>query len=246
MPAISKPVDGVRRVRMAPDDRERMILEEAVRFFARHGFTAQIREFATEAGISQGLIYRYFRSKRDLVERVYEHNFLKRWDPAWEILLQDRDVSLDDRLRQFYRRYLGAIDDPDWIRLVMYSGLEGNDLTRRYIRNQVEKLLRIIAMECRHACAAEPQPDGIADAELEAVWQLHSTFIYYLVRKHIFGVRTIGDRDALVDVAVADFLHGVGSVLLDQPPERAGRSPRRGVRSLRARRAPDGSDGDGP
>jgi AcrR family transcriptional regulator len=203
--------DGSRRVRMAPDDRERMILEEAVRFFSRHGFNAQIREFALEAGISQGLIYRYFRSKRELVERVYEHNFLKRWNRRWEAMLLDAAVPIDQRLKQFYRSYLAAIDDSDWIRLVMYSGLEGNDLTRRYIQTQVEHLLRIIARECRRAYAAGPRSRGADERELEAVWQLHSTFIYYLVRKHIFGTHTIADREALVDIAVTDFLEGFGS-----------------------------------
>ncbi len=203
-----------RRIRMAPDDRERMILEEAVRFFARHGFNAQIREFAMEAGISQGLVYRYFRSKRELVERVYEHNFIKRWDDDWEEALKDRTQSLHQRLSRFYSSYLKAIDDPDWIRLVMYSGLEGNDLTRRYIRTQVERLLRVIAAECRqlgpaHAPGAEP----ISEREIEAVWHLHSTFIYYLVRKHIFGIGATRDRDTLVDVAVTDFLDGIGAVL---------------------------------
>jgi AcrR family transcriptional regulator len=210
-----KAQSGIRRVRMAPDDRERMILEEAVRFFSRHGFNAQIREFATEAGISQGLIYRYFRSKRELVERVYEQNFLKRWNRGWEAMLLDTAHPIDRRLKEFYRSYLAAIDDSDWIRLVMYSGLEGNDLTRRYIRTQVEHLLRIIAEECRRAFAPDSRLKGASERELEAVWQLHSTFIYYLVRKHIFGTRTIADREALVEVAVTDFLHGFGNATAD-------------------------------
>jgi AcrR family transcriptional regulator len=212
--AASKEQNGSRRVRMAPDDRERMILEEAVRFFSRHGFNAQIREFATEAGISQGLIYRYFRSKRELIERVYEHNFLKRWNRDWEAMLLDAASPLEGRLKQFYRSYLAAIDDPDWIRLVMYSGPEGNDLTRRYIQTQVEHLLKIIAGECRRAFASGERSRGADERELEAVWQLHSTFIYYLVRKHIFRTHTIADRESLVDIAVTDFLDGFGSATM--------------------------------
>ncbi|MGH6926210.1 MAG: TetR/AcrR family transcriptional regulator [Propylenella sp.] len=225
--SLRSPGEG-RRIRMAPDDRERMILQEAVRFLAKHGFTAQIREFAAEAGISQGLIYRYFRSKRELVERVYEHNFLKRWDSTWEDALQDRRHPLEARLTRFYSSYLKAIDDPDWIRLVMYSGLEGNDLTRRYIRTQVERLLRIIAVECRDLSALpalSAQPVG--EAEIEAVWHLHSTFIYYLVRKHIFGIGPIEDRDMLVRVAVTDFLRGIGAVLADIGSGSGGRAQKK-------------------
>ena len=74
----------------------------------------------------------------------------------------------------------------------MYSGLDGNDLTRRYIRTHVEGLLRLIARECRalegRKAAGEP-----SQAEMELVWHLHSTVIYYLVRKHIFRTATVKD-----------------------------------------------------
>ncbi len=146
---VERALPGRRRVRMAPDERERMILDAAIHFFAKHGFSAQLRELAREMKVSQGLIYRYFSSKQALLDRVYEHNFLRRWDPSWEKLLADRKLPLRRRLTEFYTHYLAAIDDPEWIRLVMYSGLDGNDLTRRYIRTHVEGLLRLIARECR-------------------------------------------------------------------------------------------------
>jgi AcrR family transcriptional regulator len=203
----ARPRTRRQRVRMAPDDRERMILEAATHYFARHGFSAQIRELARELKVSQGLIYRYFKSKQALVDRVYQHNFLRRWDASWEDLLRDRSLPLRDRLRDFYIRYLGAIDDPDWIRLVMHSGLEGNDLTRRYIRTRVEHLLRIVACECRRDLR-RAQPD---QAEMEMVWHLHSTVIYYLVRKHIFRTATTRDVPALVAMVIDDFLSGLAS-----------------------------------
>lgn len=199
---------GRRRIRMAPDERERMILDAAIHFFAKHGFSAQLRELAREMKVSQGLIYRYFSSKQALLDRVYEHNFLRRWDPTWEKLLADRTLPLRRRLKDFYTRYLAAIDDPEWIRLVMYSGLDGNDLTRRYIRTHVEGLLRLIARECRaldgKRAAGEP-----SQAEMELVWHLHSTVIYYLVRKHIFRTATVKDTNTLVTMMIDDFLSGI-------------------------------------
>jgi AcrR family transcriptional regulator len=201
----ARPRTPRQRVRMAPDDRERMILEAATHYFARHGFSAQIRELARELKVSQGLIYRYFSSKQELVDRVYQHNFLRRWDASWEELLRDRSLPLRDRLKDFYTRYLGAIDDPDWIRLVMHSGLEGNDLTRRYIRTRVEHLLGIIARECR-LVPRSVEPD---QAEMEMVWHLHSTVIYYLVRKHIFRTATTRDVPGLVAMIIDDFLSGL-------------------------------------
>jgi AcrR family transcriptional regulator len=226
-PAAEGSASTRRRIRMAPDARERMILDAAIHFFAKHGFSAQLRELAREMKVSQGLIYRYFSSKQALLDRVYEHNFLRRWDPAWEKLLGDRTLPLRERLTDFYARYLAAIDDPEWIRLVMYSGLDGNDLTRRYIRSHVEGLLRLIARECRavegRKAASEP-----SQAEMELVWHLHSTAIYYLVRKHIFRTATVKDRTTLVAMMIDDFLSGIaGETSAPAPIDRIALTRRR-------------------
>ncbi len=47
-----------------------MILDAAVEFFAEHGFEAQTKELAQRIGVSQGLIFRYFGTKQNLVEQV--------------------------------------------------------------------------------------------------------------------------------------------------------------------------------
>ena len=223
--ACARPKPPQRRVRMAPRDREQMILEAAIDFFAKHGFSAQIRELARELKVSQGLIYRYFKSKDELLHRVYEHNFLRRWDAGWEALICDRAVPLSNRLKDFYSSYLNAIDDPVWIRLVMYSGLAGNDLTKRYISTHVERLLRAIARECRTLQAPDvartcEEPD---QAEMELVWHLHSTIIYYLIRKHILQTQTIKDVPNLVALVIDDFLSGLaGGTELERFARRLG------------------------
>jgi len=54
--------------------RRRQILEAARRVFARRGFEgARISEVAKEAGVSEGTIYNYFRSKEDLLVHIPEH-----------------------------------------------------------------------------------------------------------------------------------------------------------------------------
>jgi hypothetical protein len=46
---------------------------------------------------------------------------------------------------------------------------------------------------------------------MEMVWHLHSTIIYYLVRKHIFRTATTRDVPGLVAMVIDDFLLGLGS-----------------------------------
>src|SRR2546430_3426370 len=50
------------------DRRRAQILAAASRVFARHGFhRATVRQVAQEAGIADGTVYLYFRSKRELL-----------------------------------------------------------------------------------------------------------------------------------------------------------------------------------
>ena len=55
------------------DKRDR-ILAAAERIFARHGFfAARVTEIAKEAGVADGTIYLYFKSKDDLLISWFEH-----------------------------------------------------------------------------------------------------------------------------------------------------------------------------
>ena len=57
-------------------DKRRLILDAAVRVFARQGFhTARVSDIADEAGVAYGLVYHYFGSKDAVLDEV----FLERW-----------------------------------------------------------------------------------------------------------------------------------------------------------------------
>ncbi|MBV8472294.1 MAG: helix-turn-helix transcriptional regulator, partial [Hyphomicrobiales bacterium] len=79
---------------MKAAERERVILAEAIRFFAEHGFDGQTRELAKRIGIAHSALYRHFPSKEALIERVYEQVYVSRWKPEWEGLLTDRSRPL--------------------------------------------------------------------------------------------------------------------------------------------------------
>jgi AcrR family transcriptional regulator len=58
-------------------DKRRVILDAAVRVFAREGFhTCRVSDIADEAGVAYGLVYHYFKSK----DQVLDTLFLERWD----------------------------------------------------------------------------------------------------------------------------------------------------------------------
>src|ERR1700754_1208762 len=89
-----------KRRNMRAADRERAIVDEAIRFFAERGFEGQTRELAKRMGITHSAIYRHFPSKEALIERVYEEVYLSRWSSSWGPLIRDRNLSLQARLTQ--------------------------------------------------------------------------------------------------------------------------------------------------
>jgi TetR/AcrR family fatty acid metabolism transcriptional regulator len=57
-------------------DKRRVILDAAVRVFARQGFhTCRVSDIADEAGVAYGLVYHYFQSKDEVLDTL----FLERW-----------------------------------------------------------------------------------------------------------------------------------------------------------------------
>lgn len=216
--SIKRKSDGRARRprRMAPQEREQMILDAAIDFFAEYGFDAQIRTLAEQVGVSQALIFRYFGNKENLIDRVYQRTFMARWDPGWRGTITDRTMSLRDKLKAFLKSYLNAIDDPRWIRISIRSSLSGKDMTRRYVEVHVTDLLKLIAMEIRYFRGQTNLTD-VSTAELELVWHLHSTVIYYLVRKYITKLKVDIDTGDWIDSIVDNFMDGLGTTVSYSP-----------------------------
>jgi len=207
---LAKPRRGRR---LAAADREQEILAGAIRYFAEVGFGGQTRELAERLGITQPLLYRYFPTKQDLIERVFSEVFLKRVDPGWGDLIRDRSRPLEDRLLEFYRRYSRATYTYEWIRIYMFSALMGNSINRRYIKIVEERILKPICAELRHACGLpDPETVPISELELEHVWVMHGGLFYYAVRKYIYHSRVGGDFTAIVRRSVSAMIEGIRTI----------------------------------
>jgi TetR/AcrR family fatty acid metabolism transcriptional regulator len=64
-------------------DKRRIILDAAVRVFARQGFhTCRVSDIADEAGVAYGLVYHYFQSKDEVLDTL----FLDRWNVLLEAI----------------------------------------------------------------------------------------------------------------------------------------------------------------
>ena len=199
------------KARLSPLEREALIVEGAISYFAEVGFSGQTRELSKRLGITQPLLYRYFSNKQALVDKVYETVFEGRWNPILLKLLQDRSVPLRDRLIEFYRQYSEATYQPDWIRIYMFSGLTNPSLNQRYIKLIRKELMPVLCREVRHYCKLETSTT-VSDDEMEFVWNLHGGIFYYAVRHHVYQIKMPVPLMSKVEFAVDNFLAGAKSV----------------------------------
>ncbi|MGI8594359.1 MAG: TetR/AcrR family transcriptional regulator [Solirubrobacteraceae bacterium] len=66
-------------------DKRRLILDAAVRVFARQGFHGcRVSDVADEAHVAYGLVYHYFHSKDEILDTV----FLERWGVMLDLIAQ--------------------------------------------------------------------------------------------------------------------------------------------------------------
>lgn len=92
------------------EEKRRLILEAAVRVFARKGFhAARVGDIAAEAGVAHGLLYHYFESKDHVLETVFQE--------TWGALLQAlREVEDSGEPAREQLRLVAAIVLRTWRR----------------------------------------------------------------------------------------------------------------------------------
>ena len=202
------------RKRLPRAERERLIVEEAVRFFAEVGFEGQTRALAERLGVTQPLLYRYFADKDALIERVFDEVFLRRWRPEWEDLLRDRGRPLDERMIDFYRNYCHTIFKPEWIRIFMFAGLKGEGVNQRYFDIVSNNILKPFCIELRHDLGLPSIEDRpISDEEINLAWALHGSISYIALRKWIYKLPVPENIDNLIATSVHAYLQGSDSVM---------------------------------
>jgi AcrR family transcriptional regulator len=80
----------------AAADKRRIILDAAVRVFARQGFNGcRVSDIADEAGVAYGLVYHYFRSKDEVLDTL----FLERWNVLLEAIRETDRQEISPRAK---------------------------------------------------------------------------------------------------------------------------------------------------
>lgn len=198
-----------KRRNMRAADRERAIVDEAIRFFAEHGFEGQTRELAKRMGITHSAIYRHFPSKEALIERVYQEVYLSRWSPDWGSMIRDRSLSLEARLTRFYLDYVERVFEYNWVRIFVFSGMKSFGITGRYLDIVRREIIEPAAAELRHDLKLpDAKSHPLSERETELFWGLHGRIFYLAIRKFIYETPIPPDLNAIVRDAVQTFMDG--------------------------------------
>jgi TetR/AcrR family fatty acid metabolism transcriptional regulator len=103
----------------AAAEKRRVILDAAVRVFARQGFhTCRVSDIADEAGVAYGLVYHYFSSKEQILDTL----FLERWDVMLQAIAE-ADASGRPPRQKLYAIASFIIDsyrhDPELMKVII-------------------------------------------------------------------------------------------------------------------------------
>jgi TetR/AcrR family fatty acid metabolism transcriptional regulator len=125
------------------DKRER-ILTAAERIFARHGFfAAKVSDVAKEAGVADGTIYLYFKSKDDLLISLFERRMQQVND-----LLRHATSGLKsprEQLRAFIKTYLQLVhDEPAAAEVLTIELRQSSKFMKEYENPQFADFLRLL------------------------------------------------------------------------------------------------------
>ena len=194
--------------RMKSGDRRAAIVDAAIHLFAEKGFRgATTRELAAASGVTEPILYQHFETKNDLYSAIIEAKSQQGQQQGAELLaLQE---SGDDRA---FFRFLGNLlleryeDDPDFMRLLLFSALERHEFAERFFERQVQGFFTLVAGYIQRridAGAFRPMDSQAAARGFTGMLSYHG-----LVRL-LFGDRVAWSRAQVVEEMVESFLHGV-------------------------------------
>ena len=187
-------------------ERQASIIAAAAALFAQKGFNGTTtREIARTAGISEALLFRHFPTKRALYAAILaEKVHLSQLLATVEEAADKRDDERVFTLIASFRIHRGA--DPTLLRLLLFSALEGHELSDMFFRNRhrvfYEFLAGYIAKRTREGAFRKVDP-------LLAAQSFVGMIVYHRLLHEIFKVAPHCSPEEAVAGYVGVFLEGL-------------------------------------
>jgi TetR/AcrR family fatty acid metabolism transcriptional regulator len=147
----------------AGSDKRRLILDAAVRVFARQGFhSCRVSDIADEAGVAYGLVYHYFDSKDEVLDTL----FLERWNVMLELIREvDREpLPVREKLLAIASFIIDSYHhDPDLMKVII---VEVTRAANSFGDTHIDTIRE--AYDLIGAMIAQAQSDGVFKPDIEA------------------------------------------------------------------------------
>lgn len=180
--------------------RVEQIIAGATKFFSEQGLSGQTRELSASLGIAQPLLYRYFPSKKALIDRIFIEAFENRWDDSWRDLILNDSLSVEVRFKQFYVEFNDSILTREWVRLFMHAELGSYGYGRKVLDKLRKEIFQPLAIALRkHYGYPSTQDSPITKEEIELILELHGVILYNSIRKHVYQVKTSVTIERILD-----------------------------------------------
>jgi TetR/AcrR family fatty acid metabolism transcriptional regulator len=188
----------------ASDKRER-ILSAAERIFARHGFfAAKVSDVAKEAGVADGTIYLYFKSKDDLLISLFERRMQQVNDTLRAAVANVK--SPREQLRAFIKAYLQLVhDEPSAAEVLTIELRQSSKFMKEYENPQFADFLRMLGGIIGAAQDTGELDSGIPPhvAARMIFGMLDELALAWVLTKQPFGPGAAGARPKKFDIVRA-------------------------------------------
>ena len=207
MESVTSPSTPSRR--LPADERRAQILREAARLFGSHGFNGTTtRDVATQVGITEAALYRYFPSKEAMYAAILDDRIASAelLEPVEPIAAVGDDRAVFTVLALTLLR--SVEDDPSILRLILYSALEGHELARPF---QEKRILRLREFLTGYIQRRTTEGAFRAVDPALAARAFMGMVVDHLIVKHVFGQRDQYPQspEQVAETYVSIFLDGV-------------------------------------
>jgi TetR/AcrR family fatty acid metabolism transcriptional regulator len=176
----------------ATQDKRRLILDAAVRVFARQGFHAcRVADIADEAGVAYGLVYHYFASKDEVLDTL----FLERWNVMLE-MIRDVDaqaIPVRDKLEAIASFIVDSYrHDPDLMKVIIVEVTRAANSFGQTHLGQIREAYELIG-----EIVTKAQAEGVFRAEIDAGFAAMAFYgaIEQMLTGWIFGLLPQSEED---------------------------------------------------
>lgn len=128
--------------------RREQLTEAAVKVFAERGFNGTTtKDIARAAGVSEGILFKYFKTKSELYATIFEFEAEQIYEKGWIDQVNEHAAQGNDekvfravavKITEYCRR------DPNFLRLMLYTALEEHENARPFRRRLIYPIFELL------------------------------------------------------------------------------------------------------